>query len=222
MNNEENYNVRAPLSAAEQMRDKLYRISNPRLIKSCIDPFGTGDYFDVFRTIFDSPFSPAPDKNLINWLITAETSNVYPYDYYIDTEYQTTSSKDGEDKVNKVTHVFEIPVAGFEKDEIKVSTVLNKLRVTLGNIDKTKTDNSSDNKRIIDDSSNDEITHVRYFVKKSIKRNFVELQWHIKGLEPKNVWSGIRNGLLTIMVQIPIEDQKPKNAWTEVKVDSSD
>ena len=91
-------NARAPMTPAEQMRDVLRR--SARYAFNVSDPFGTGDAFDIFRAIFDSPVSSRPDKPLINWLINSESNNVYPYDYYVDAEHSV--SEDNTSKLEKV------------------------------------------------------------------------------------------------------------------------
>ena len=58
-----------------------------------MDPFGTGDMFDIFRAIFDSPIAQTPDKSLLKWLVSSETSDVYPYDWYVDTIHNNVTSK---------------------------------------------------------------------------------------------------------------------------------
>ena len=64
--------------------------------------------------------------------------------------------------------------------------------------------------------------NTRYYIKKSIKRNFVELQWNIKGLVPENVSSTIVNGILKVSVEINIDTrEKTKDMWSSIKVDGN-
>lgn len=210
-------NARVPMTPAEQMRDVLRR--SARYAFNVSDPFGTGDSFDIFRAIFDSPVSSRPDKPLINWLINSESNNVYPYDYYVDAEHSV--SEDDTSKLEKVIHTFEIPVAGFNKSEINVAAILGKLRVTLGNINKS---NLEDSPEVVysDIDALGTKKNTRYYIKKSIKRNFVELQWNIKGLVPENVSSTIVNGILKVSVEINIDTrEKTKDMWSSIKVDGN-
>ena len=124
-------------------------------------------------------------------------------------------------KLEKVIHTFEIPVAGFNKSEINVAAILGKLRVTLGNINKSNVEDSPE----VVYSDIDELgtkKNTRYYIKKSIKRNFVELQWNIKGLVPENVSSTIVNGILKVSVEINIDTrEKTKDMWSSIKVDGN-
>ena len=86
-------NARAPMTPAETMRDVLRR---SKTSIDPMDPFGTGDMFDIFRAIFDSPVAQTPDKSLLKWLVSSETSDVYPYDWYVDTIHNNvTEVKEG-------------------------------------------------------------------------------------------------------------------------------
>jgi HSP20 family molecular chaperone IbpA len=214
-------NARAPMTPAETMRDALRR---SKTLIDPMDPFGTGDMFDIFRAIFDSPIAQTPDKSLLKWLVSSETSDVYPYDWYVDTIHNNvTEVKEGQDNftdfvstIKKIVHVFQIPVAGFNKNDIKVQTIPGKLRVTLGNPNNPKEDISLKQSYVVEES--DLETRSRYYIKKSIKRNFVELQWNIKGLESDKVSSDIINGILYVEVSIDLNKPKTNNPWTNIEV----
>lgn len=143
------------------------------------------DAFDPLDDITNKMFSIFDRKGIMPSVFeNAKTS--YPYDHYVVTDEKTGRIKD---------QVFQVPVAGYWKNEIHVSVKHDSLKIEM--IPETKSDDAD----------------IKY-IHRGIKRGKVGFEWYIKGIKPENVKTSIGNGMLTVTV----EDCNPNSDYVEIKL----
>ena len=85
------------------------------------------DMFDIIDTMFANPYKVYNYNPLMRYITMPNTLDMkYPYDYTVNVKYDSDSN------VTNVEHVIEIPVAGYNRDDIKIKTKANQLLVEIG------------------------------------------------------------------------------------------
>lgn len=146
---------------------------------------GDAFYNDTFDSLTDKLFSLL-DKTGFMPSVFENTITSYPYDYYMVTDEKTGKIKQ---------QVFQVPVAGYFKNEVHVSVKNDNLKI-----------------EIVPETKN-EIP--KKYIHKGIKKGKVYFEWYIKGVKPENVKTTIGNGMLTVTV----DDCSPSSEYTELKID---
>ena len=143
------------------------------------------DAFDPFDLVTNKMFSMFDRKGIMPSVFES-TKTSYPYDHYIVTDEETGKMKE---------QVFQVPVAGYFKNEIHVSVKHDNLKIEM--IPEAKADNAN-----------------KKYIHCGIKKGKVGFEWYIKGIKPENVKTSIGNGMLTVTV----EDCNPNSDYLEIKL----
>ena len=153
-----------PIVGSSKHKGKMKMNNNDTKITSAdafVDPF---DFMTnrMLQILDNKGFIPS---------IFEASSTAYPYDHFMVMD----------EKTNKIKQqVFQIPVAGYFKDEIHVSVKNDNLKVEI-------TPTAKD-------------TLYKKYIHKGIKKGKVFFEWYIKGVKASDVKTKINNGILTIEV----------------------
>ena len=142
-------------------------------------------FYDPFDSLTNKLFSLFDRKGFMP-SVFENTSTSYPYDHYMVTDAKTGKIKQ---------QVFQVPVAGYFKNEVHVSVKNDNLKIEM--IPETK----------------NEIP--KKYIHKGIKKGKVYFEWYIKGVKPENVRTTIGNGMLTVTV----DDCSPSSEYTELEIE---
>ena len=144
-----------------------------------------GDAFDPFNLVTKNMFSILDKKGFLP-SVFENTKTSYPYDHYVVVDEESGKMKE---------QVFQVPVAGYFKNEIHVSVKHDNLKIEM--IPETKADNTN-----------------KKYIHCGIKKGRVGFEWYIKGIKPENVKTSIGNGMLTVTVT----DCNPNSDYVEIKL----
>ena len=142
-------------------------------------------FYDPFDSLTNKLFSLFDRKGFMP-SVFENTSTSYPYDHYMVTDTKTGKIKQ---------QVFEVPVAGYCKNEVHVSVKNDNLKIE------------------IVPESKDEVP--KKYIHKGIKEGKVYFEWYIKGVNPENVKTVIIHGMLIVTV----DDCSSSSEYTELKID---
>lgn len=142
-------------------------------------------FYDPFDSLTNKLFSLFDRKGFMP-SVFENTSTSYPYDHYMVIDNKTGEIKQ---------QVFQVPVAGYFKNEVHVSVKNDNLKIEM--IPETKNETP------------------KKYIHKGIKKGKVYFEWYIKGVKPENVKTTIGNGMLTVTV----DDCSPSSEYTELKID---
>ena len=117
--------------------------------------------------------------------------NTIDVENFIQENYTLYDEETGKMK----EQVFQVPVAGYFKNEIHVSVKHDNLKIEM--IPEAKADNTN-----------------KKYIHCGIKKGKVGFEWYIKGIKPENVKTSIGNGMLTVTV----EDCNPNSDYVEIKL----
>lgn len=146
---------------------------------------GDAFYNDTFDSLTDKLFSLFDRKGFIP-SVFENTSTSYPYDHYMVTDEKTGKIKQ---------QVFEVPVAGYRKNEVHVSVKNDNLKIE------------------IVPEPQDEMP--KKYIHNGIKKGKIYFEWYIKGVKPENVKTAIIYGMLIVTV----DDCSSSSEYTELKID---
>lgn len=142
-------------------------------------------FYDPFDSLTNKLFSLFDRKGFMP-SVFENTSTSYPYDHYMVTDTKTGKIKQ---------QVFEVPVAGYRKNEVHVSVKNDNLKIE------------------IVPEPQDEMP--KKYIHNGIKKGKIYFEWYIKGVKPENVKTTIIYGMLTVTV----DDCSPNSEYTELKID---
>ena len=141
-------------------------------------------FYDPFDSLTNKLFSLFDRRGLMP-SVFENTSTSYPYDHYMVTDEKTGKIKQ---------QVFQVPVAGYFKNEVHVSVKNDNLKIE------------------IVPEPQDEMP--KKYIHNGIKKGKVYFEWYIKGVKPENVKTTIGNGMLTVTV----DDCSPSSEYTELEI----
>ena len=142
-------------------------------------------FYDPFDSLTNRLFSIFDRRGLMP-SVFENTSTSYPYDHYMVIDNKTGEIKQ---------QVFEVPIAGYRKNEVHVSVKNDNLKIEI--VPEPK----------------DEAP--KKYIHKGIKKGKVYFEWYIKGVKPENVKTTIGNGMLTVTV----DDCSPNSEYTELEIE---
>lgn len=142
-------------------------------------------FYDPFDSLTNKLFSLFDRKGFMP-SVFENTSTSYPYDHYMVIDNKTGEIKQ---------QVFEVPIAGYRKNEVHVSVKNDNLKIEIAPDPK-------------DDAP-------KKYIHKGIKKGKVYFEWYIKGVKPENVKTTIVHGILIVTV----DDCSPSSEYTELKID---
>lgn len=142
-------------------------------------------FYDPFDSLTNKLFSLFDRRGLMP-SVFENTSTSYPYDHYMVIDNKTGEIKQ---------QVFEVPIAGYRKNEVHVSVKNDNLKI-----------------EIVPDPKDDA---PKKYIHKGIKKGKVYFEWYIKGVKPENVRTTIGNGMLTVTV----DDCSPSSEYTELEIE---
>ena len=114
-------------------------------------------FYDPFDSLTNKLFSLFDRKGFMP-SVFENTSTSYPYDHYMVTDTKTGKIKQ---------QVFEVPVAGYRKNEVHVSVKNDNLKIE------------------IVPEPQDEVP--KKYIHNGIKKGKIYFEWYIKGVKPENV-----------------------------------
>lgn len=142
-------------------------------------------FYDPFDSLTNKLFSLFDRKGFIP-SVFENTSTSYPYDHYMVIDNKTGEIKQ---------QVFEVPIAGYRKNEVHVSVKNDNLKI-----------------EIVPDPKDDA---PKKYIHKGIKKGKVYFEWYIKGVKPENVKTTIICGMLIVTVN----DCSSSSEYTELEIE---
>ena len=142
-------------------------------------------FYDPFDALTNRLFSIFDRRGLMP-SVFENTSTSYPYDHYMVIDNKTGEIKQ---------QVFEVPIAGYRKNEVHVSVKNDNLKIEI--VPEPK----------------DEAP--KKYIHKGIKKGKVYFEWYIKGVKPENVKTTIIYGMLIVTV----DDCSPSSEYTELEIE---
>ena len=142
-------------------------------------------FYDPFDSLTNRLFSIFDRRGLMP-SVFENTSTSYPYDHYMVTDEKTGKIKQ---------QVFQVPVAGYFKNEVHVSVKNDNLKIE------------------IVPEPQDEVP--KKYIHNGIKKGKIYFKWYIKGVKPENVKTTIIYGMLIVTV----DDCSSSSEYTELKID---
>lgn len=141
-------------------------------------------FYDPFDALTNRLFSIFDRRGLMP-SVFENTSTSYPYDHYMVIDNKTGEIKQ---------QVFEVPIAGYRKNEVHVSVKNDNLKI-----------------EIVPEPKDDA---PKKYIHKGIKKGKVYFEWYIKGVKPENVKTTIIYGMLIVTV----DDCSPSSEYTELEI----
>lgn len=141
-------------------------------------------FYDPFDALTNRLFSIFDRRGLMP-SVFENTSTSYPYDHYMVIDNKTGEIKQ---------QVFEVPIAGYRKNEVHVSVKNDNLKI-----------------EIVPEPKDDA---PKKYIHKGIKKGKVYFEWYIKGVKPENVKTTIIYGMLIVTV----DDCSPNSEYTELEI----
>nr|DAT07254.1 MAG TPA: Small heat shock protein [Caudoviricetes sp.] len=142
-------------------------------------------FYDPFDSLTNKLFSLFDRKGFMP-SVFENTSTSYPYDHYMVIDNKTGEIKQ---------QVFEVPIAGYRKNEVHVSVKNDNLKI-----------------EIVPEPKDDA---PKKYIHKGIKKGKVYFEWYIKGVKPENVKTTIIYGMLIVTVN----DCSSSSEYTELEIE---